>query len=385
MGLSESRMRKLMDGQGAGRPGVAGKVGELAETIRAGGWCEEQGSLMRGLAYGILDPERRALPAGADPPQRVSGLPRVRRLAARPGRGAAAGAACLGLGVGALARAGAAAHAGASIGAAGRAVAQARAQAGAGIGGALSASGAAGAGGAAGGTWLLAGGPLGAKLAVGCVIALGVGAGCVALTDGPFHPRAPVHGRSRPALPTRAVWGGMATALPVGLCRVDRWRRRPWGAAQSAGCGQRRIGLDAPPAQRQPRVRARAVGGAGPRDRSRPPAACVGPRRKVGVVRTAGHRPKPGRPFRGRSSPPPRECRLRRGAAGQVARPRGGARARVRRPARVRDRLSRGLSRAGRPCVSRASASGLPRGRSLPVAIARSGSRRSPTMSTQSW
>jgi hypothetical protein len=50
-------MRKLMDGQGTGRPGVAGKVGRLAETIRDGGWCEEQGSLMRGLAYGILDPD----------------------------------------------------------------------------------------------------------------------------------------------------------------------------------------------------------------------------------------------------------------------------------------------------------------------------------------
>jgi hypothetical protein len=54
--LELARMRKLMDGQGAGRPGVAGKVGELADTIRAGGWCDEQGSLMRGLAYGILDP-----------------------------------------------------------------------------------------------------------------------------------------------------------------------------------------------------------------------------------------------------------------------------------------------------------------------------------------
>jgi RNA polymerase sigma factor (sigma-70 family) len=57
MGVSEARMRKLMEGRGAGRPGVAGKVGALVETIRAGDWCKEQGSLMRGLAYGILDPE----------------------------------------------------------------------------------------------------------------------------------------------------------------------------------------------------------------------------------------------------------------------------------------------------------------------------------------
>ena len=57
MGISQARMRKLMEGPGSGRPGVAGKVGELVETIRGGGWCEQQGSLMRGLAFGILDPE----------------------------------------------------------------------------------------------------------------------------------------------------------------------------------------------------------------------------------------------------------------------------------------------------------------------------------------
>ena len=55
MGLSQRRMRKLMEGT-AERPGVAGKVGALADTIRAGGWCDEQGSLMRAFAYGILDP-----------------------------------------------------------------------------------------------------------------------------------------------------------------------------------------------------------------------------------------------------------------------------------------------------------------------------------------
>ena len=89
MGVSEARMRKLMDGQGIGRPGVAGKVGALADTIRNGGWCEEQGSLMRGLAFGILDPAGRALPAGPDPPQPVSRLPCLRRLPARSGRGPA--------------------------------------------------------------------------------------------------------------------------------------------------------------------------------------------------------------------------------------------------------------------------------------------------------
>jgi DNA-directed RNA polymerase specialized sigma24 family protein len=57
MGMSEARMGKLMEGAGPSRPGVAAKVGGLLETIRAGGWCEQQSSLMRAYAFGILDPE----------------------------------------------------------------------------------------------------------------------------------------------------------------------------------------------------------------------------------------------------------------------------------------------------------------------------------------
>ncbi|MGH2911144.1 MAG: hypothetical protein ACRDJ3_01570 [Solirubrobacteraceae bacterium] len=57
MGISEARMRKLMEGDASGRQGVAGKVGELLTTIKAGGWCEQQSSLMRAYAFGILDPE----------------------------------------------------------------------------------------------------------------------------------------------------------------------------------------------------------------------------------------------------------------------------------------------------------------------------------------
>jgi DNA-directed RNA polymerase specialized sigma24 family protein len=56
MGLSEARMRKLMDGAGGRRPGVAGKVASLVDTVRRGEWCEQQASLMRGLAFGVLDP-----------------------------------------------------------------------------------------------------------------------------------------------------------------------------------------------------------------------------------------------------------------------------------------------------------------------------------------
>lgn len=57
MGISEARVRKLMDGVSPSRPGVAGKVGELLDSIGADKWCEEQSSLMRAFAFGILDRE----------------------------------------------------------------------------------------------------------------------------------------------------------------------------------------------------------------------------------------------------------------------------------------------------------------------------------------
>ncbi|MGH2880359.1 MAG: sigma-70 family RNA polymerase sigma factor, partial [Solirubrobacteraceae bacterium] len=57
MGISERRMGKLMEGSGAASTGVAGKFGELLATIQAGGWCEQQSSLMRAYAFGILDPD----------------------------------------------------------------------------------------------------------------------------------------------------------------------------------------------------------------------------------------------------------------------------------------------------------------------------------------
>jgi RNA polymerase sigma factor (sigma-70 family) len=57
LGVSEARMRKLMDGASPSRPGVAGKVGELLASISAERWCEEQSSLMRAFAFGILDPD----------------------------------------------------------------------------------------------------------------------------------------------------------------------------------------------------------------------------------------------------------------------------------------------------------------------------------------
>jgi DNA-directed RNA polymerase specialized sigma24 family protein len=188
IGVSEARMRKLMDGVGADRPGVAGKVGALVQSIRDGQWCEEQGSLMRGLAFGILDPGgeryRLALAHRGECPACRAYVVSLRGLAA------ALPPTLLpwGLGGGVLARLGEGAHVGAastgSTATAGGAGAGSGAQLGGSLGGAGTATGAVSAGGAAGGGWLLAGGPLGAKLAVGCLLAVGVGAGCVALEGG---------------------------------------------------------------------------------------------------------------------------------------------------------------------------------------------------------
>jgi hypothetical protein len=185
MGISESRMRKLMEGGGSGLRGVAGKVGALVQAIAGGEWCEEQGSLMRGFAFGILDPQgdryrlalshRDACPACRAYVLSLRGLaaalpPVPALLQLLPGAAAGAGGAASG----ALSSSGSAGG-GAGVGLGGSAGAT-PASLGA---GALSASGAAGAG-AAGGGWWLAGG-VGAKLAAGCLVALGVGAGCVAL------------------------------------------------------------------------------------------------------------------------------------------------------------------------------------------------------------
>ncbi len=175
MGVSQARMRKLMEGRGSGSPGVAGKVGALVETIVAGRWCEEQGSLMRGFAYGILDPsgerhELAELHYGECPACRAYVLS-LRGLAAALPPLPSTLALLLGSS-GAGGAAGSAATAAGGAAPTGPALATS----------ALSASGAAGVSTAGGGWWLA--GSLGAKLAAGCLLALGVGvgAGCVALS-----------------------------------------------------------------------------------------------------------------------------------------------------------------------------------------------------------
>lgn len=57
MGIAPRRMKRLMEGRGPGRPGVASKIGALADAISNGSFCDEQASLMRALAFGMLDPE----------------------------------------------------------------------------------------------------------------------------------------------------------------------------------------------------------------------------------------------------------------------------------------------------------------------------------------
>lgn len=175
MGVSEARMRKLMEGRSPGRPGVASKVGALVETIRGGEWCREQGSLMRALAYGLLDPDgeryrlahlhRRECPACRAYVRSLRGLAAALPPSLLPLVATGAGAGAVG---------GAGAGGGASA---------------AGMGGA----GVAGGAGAAGGGWML-GGPLGAKLAAGCLLALGIGAGCVELGSGGHAPARPPGG-----------------------------------------------------------------------------------------------------------------------------------------------------------------------------------------------
>ncbi len=193
MGLSEARMRKLMEGRGPGRPGVAAKVGALLGTICDGGWCEEQASLMRALAFGILEPDgerhRLALAHHSQCPACRAYVVSLRGLAAAlpPGLLAWRTAAAI-----LASSSDTGAHA--ARGLAGTLPTSATA----GGSGAAGASAAAGVSGAAGGGWLMGAGPFGAKLAVGCVLALGVGAGCVAL-DGQHSLQHSEHGRRRQA------------------------------------------------------------------------------------------------------------------------------------------------------------------------------------------
>jgi type IV secretion system protein TrbL len=282
MGVSEARMRKLMEGRGAGSPGVAGKVGTLVETIRTGGWCEEQGSLMRGFAFGILDPQgeryRLAMLHHGECPACRSYVLSLRGLAAILPPVPALLQLALGAGAGAGQGAGAATgvHGGSTL------------PAGSGAsGGALTASGAAGAG-AAGGGWLLAGGPLGAKLAVGCLLALGVGAGCVALSEYPSQGHSPARGRERArASDARASRSTVGDGLGPGRLSAAAHRSEPASSVRAdvssaAGRVSREFGPEQPAAsgsrssarsQSDPAATAARTASAASRSASAAPAA----------------------------------------------------------------------------------------------------------------
>jgi RNA polymerase sigma factor (sigma-70 family) len=256
MGLSETRMRKLMEGN-KGRAGVSAKVAELAETIRQGGFCEQQGSLMRALAFGVLDPagerytlavaHRRDCPACRRYVATLRGaavvLPPVLTLPAGAARGLA-GLAGLGHHV-------AAGPASASIPS-------------------LGASAATGGGGAAGGGWALGG--AGAKLAAGCLLAVGIGAGCVVIEQpgGPGH-RGPSAATVLPA-------AGASAALPTVL-RAPSARHPPVSSASKAVPGARRPSPHAP-AGEEFGIEQQTVGTAGgPTLAARASAASSGSRR----------------------------------------------------------------------------------------------------------
>lgn len=57
MGIGIRRLQKLMEGRPSSGPGVASKMRALTESITGGRFCEEHASLMRALAFGVLDPE----------------------------------------------------------------------------------------------------------------------------------------------------------------------------------------------------------------------------------------------------------------------------------------------------------------------------------------
>jgi RNA polymerase sigma factor (sigma-70 family) len=261
MGLSDTRMRKLMEGN-KGRAGVSAKVGALAQTITRGAFCEQQVSLMRALAFGMLDPagerytlavrHRRDCPACRRYVAQLRGaavvLPPVLTL---PGSGAG----------GLLGGAGLAHHL-----AAGPACAS------------LPSIGASAAtGGGAGGGWAMGAG-LGVKLAAGCLLAAGIGAGCVAIEHGGVsRPRAPHTAQRRAeagshpgaqrlqaAGPSRGTRQGSGTSASATRARVQPHSSPPQPTGREFGIEQQ-TAAPAPAPTRSVRARAASAGaGAGP-------------------------------------------------------------------------------------------------------------------------
>jgi DNA-directed RNA polymerase specialized sigma24 family protein len=256
MGVSDAAMRRLMDGA-HGRRGVARKVGRLLETVREGSWCEEQGSLMRGFAFGVLAPggERhslalahcrdcpacrayvislRGLAIGLPPVLAPwSGTAALLRLAA-PGSGAGSAGGQLG---GSIALGGSGALSGGALGAAG----------------------------APAGGWLAALAPVGAKLALGCVLAAGVGYTCATLETTAMgdrergaHRRADAARRATAAAPTPApaVGSSAASRAPASVPALESPAARATAVAQREFGVEPLGGASAADARREARPRA---------------------------------------------------------------------------------------------------------------------------------
>jgi RNA polymerase sigma factor (sigma-70 family) len=297
MGVSEMRMRKLMEGRGPGCPGVAGKVGVLVRCISDGDWCAEQGSLMRALAYGILDPDgeryQLALMHHGQCPACRAYVASLRGLAV------ALPPVVLPWGVGAavLVRAADAAHRGVVIagGSGGSAGGSSVAGSGAPVGGGSAAAiGAGGAAGGAGGGWLIGTGGIGAKLAVGCLLALGVGAGCVTLGVGHHQVRGAGNGRSHAP---RSASAREADAADAGVGQAGGWMAVVGeSATMDAGAGTpvtltpsaragREFGPERPSAfaARRPAAVGRAALVARRASRSGEPPAGISPVARAGV------------------------------------------------------------------------------------------------------
>jgi RNA polymerase sigma factor (sigma-70 family) len=260
MGVSAARMRKLMEGTGAGRAGVAGKVGELLETIEAGGWCEQQTSLMRAYAFGILDPdgERHALAAShcRECPACRAHVATLRGLASvlplpllPPLAGAGAGAATGAHGASRLGGSGVSGTR-ATAGTSGKATVGTETQAVASTSGRAAAGARTGAVGAAAnasrfgvGGWSGIAGSLTTKLAVTAVVV--VGAGYAALGS---HAHASPSGRPAHAAPAPIAVSALSPA-PFALSSVSTLTGPPfaWGQASAHG----------PRSKRRPRAAAR--------------------------------------------------------------------------------------------------------------------------------
>ncbi len=255
MGVSETRMRKLMDGS-KGRAGVSAKVGELVETIRQGAFCEQQASLMRALAFGVLDPQgeryrlavahRRGCPACRSYVRALRGaavvLPPVLTVPGAP------------FGISGLGHHGGAAPAS--------------------TGSPLSASAATGGGAGASGGWALGG--AGVKLAAGCLIAAGVGAGCLAI--GSHHSGLERSGRAPSAnLAPAPRAASPAVVAPASAFRRGEHRHTALAAGSRAPAtrtpapspsGSREFSLEQPtaaaPRDRRPAARLAGAGAPAP-------------------------------------------------------------------------------------------------------------------------